>query len=72
MHSQIETLWRTATHHCELVVVGLITCRLRVWFEGRLHTDEEVFDIDTAIRRAKELRGAIASRLFPPPPAARY
>jgi len=70
MNTHIEILWRFPTYHCELVFVGLAVSRLRVWMQGRLHADEEVFDFDSAMRRARELRRSIVARLYPPPRAA--
>ena len=39
MHARdvtIETLWRTACGQCELVLVGPLECRLRLWVKGAL------------------------------------
>ena len=52
----IQTLWRTAREQCELVSLGLLGCRLRLWVKGVLVVDEEVFDGAEAMRRAAELR----------------
>jgi hypothetical protein len=52
----IHTLWRTASEQCELVFLGMLGCRLRLWVNGGLMVDEEVFDWSDARRRAAELR----------------
>lgn len=52
----IETLWRTRSEQCELVVRGMYGARLRLWVNGRLLVDEDVFDRATAVKRAFELR----------------
>ena len=52
----IETIWRTAFEQCELVFLGVPGCRLRLWVNGGLVVDEQVFDCEPAIRRASELR----------------
>jgi hypothetical protein len=53
---QIQTLWRTTFEQCELVFLGLLGCRLRLWIKGVLVVDEEVFDWAETTRRAAELR----------------
>jgi hypothetical protein len=53
---RIEPLWRTAVEQCELVFLGLLGCRLRLWVKRALVVDEEVFDLVDAGRRAAELR----------------
>jgi hypothetical protein len=53
---EIKTLWRTASQQCELVVLGLHGCRLRLWVKGALVIEEEVFGWSDAARRAAELR----------------
>ena len=56
MQVTIETLWRTATEQCELVVLGLQGCRLRLWIKGALVVDEVVSSWPDAVKRAAELR----------------
>lgn len=53
---RIETLWWTTSEQCELVFVGVFGCRLRLWVNGALLVDEEVFDWAQASKRANELR----------------
>ena len=52
----VETIWRTVSEQCELVFRGGGECRLRLWVNGTLVSDEEVFDWAHAMRRAAELR----------------
>jgi len=53
---EIRTLWRTASEQCEVVILGLRECRLRLWVKGALILDEQVFDWADALKRAAELR----------------
>jgi hypothetical protein len=53
---EIRTLWKTASEQCELVW-GLFTgYRVMLWVQGKLIVDELMDDIDSALRRAAELR----------------
>jgi hypothetical protein len=52
---RIQTLWQTAREQCELVSLGMRGCRLRLWVDGVLIVNEEVFDWADARRRAAEL-----------------
>jgi hypothetical protein len=56
MRTQIQTLWRTSSEQCEVVLLGLFRCRLRLWVRGALMLDEEVSDLARALKRATELR----------------
>jgi hypothetical protein len=53
---QITTMWRTAFETCELVWSRFNGGHLKLWVKGRLILDEMVFDVETAMRRAAELR----------------
>jgi hypothetical protein len=52
----IQTIWRTAYEHCELVWVRFVGYHLRLWVRNRLVIDELVTDVEAAIQRAGELR----------------
>ena len=52
----VETLWRTASTQCEFTFSGLIGWRLRLWIDGALRVNEEVFNFADGIRRAAELK----------------
>jgi len=57
MHdTQITTIWRTAYETCELVWGRFSGYHLKLWVKHRLILDETVYDVETAIRRALELR----------------
>jgi hypothetical protein len=53
---EIQTIWRTAAEHCELVWGRFTGCRLRLWVRNRLVLEEPMFDAETAVKRAWELR----------------
>lgn len=54
--SQVETVWRTASEQCELVWNQFSGVTLRLWVRNRLILEEATSDMDTAFRRAWELR----------------
>jgi len=56
MEVRIETLWRTASEQCELVVFGPLEWRLRLWRNGSLVVDEAVSNRAEAVRRSAVLR----------------
>jgi hypothetical protein len=53
---QLQTIWTTATEHCEIVWAQFVTYRVRLWVKGRLIVDEMVADFNDGVRRAWELR----------------
>ena len=53
---EIQTIWRTAFEHCELVWGTFTGCRLRLWVRNRLVLEETMVDAEMAARRAWELR----------------
>lgn len=55
-HAQVKTVWRTASEHCELVWNQFSGVTLRLWVWNRLILEEVLVDVDTAFRRAWELR----------------
>lgn len=55
-HGQVETVWRTASEHCELVWNRFSGVTLRLWVRNRLIVEEVIADVETAFRRAWELR----------------
>ena len=54
--SQIRTVWRTASEQCELVWSQFSGVTVRLWVRNRLILEEGLGDVDTAFRRAWELR----------------
>lgn len=54
--SVIHTLWKTVDTQCELVFVGILGARLRLWIDGHLMVDEDVRDVAVALRRSVELK----------------
>ena len=60
MTHSIETLWRTPTRQCELLLGG-IRCRLRLWIDGCLVVNEEISDLETLLRRSGELEAAFGA-----------
>jgi hypothetical protein len=56
MSSLVKTIWRTATHQCEIAHDGIERFRLLLWVNGVLKIDEEVFDLQLTMMRALELR----------------
>jgi len=54
--AQVETVWRTASEHCELVWNQFSGVTLRLWVRNRLILEEALADMETAFRRAWELR----------------
>jgi hypothetical protein len=55
-HSEVRTVWRTASEQCELVWNQFSGVTLRLWVRNRLILEEALGDADTAFRRAWELR----------------
>ena len=53
---RVQTLWQTERCQCELVFIGAVTVRLRLWVRGMRLVDEEVIDWTEASRRAAELK----------------
>ena len=53
---QIQTIWKTATEHCEVVWSLMTGYRTRLWVNGRLIVDEWMADAKAASERAWELR----------------
>jgi hypothetical protein len=54
--AQIKTVWKTATEQCELVWNQFSGVTLRLWVKNRLILEEVLADVETAFRRAWELR----------------
>ena len=54
--SQIRTVWRTTSEQCELVWSQFSGVSVRLWVRNRLILEEALGDVDTAFRRAWELR----------------
>lgn len=54
--SEIRTIWRTASEHCELVWGQFSGISVRVWVRNRLIVEEALTDFDAAFSRAWELR----------------
>jgi hypothetical protein len=55
-HTEIRTVWRTASEQCELVWTQFSGVTLRLWVKNRLILEEALADVDTAFQRAWELR----------------
>ena len=53
---EIMTLWRTAYETCELVWGRFSGYHLKLWSKHRLILDEIMYDVESAVRRAAELR----------------
>jgi hypothetical protein len=53
---EIRTIWRTAAEQCELVVGRFTGYQVRLWVKSRLVLDETINDLESALRRALELR----------------
>jgi hypothetical protein len=54
--SQVRTVWRTASEQCELVWSQFSGVTVRLWVRNRLILEEVLGDVDSAFRRAWELR----------------
>ena len=53
---EIQTIWRTAAEQCEVVWGRFKGYHIRLWVKNRLILDEPMFDSESAVRRAWELR----------------
>ena len=53
---QIKTVWRTASEQCELVWNQFSGVTVRLWVRNKLIVEEVLADVDSAFRRAWELR----------------
>jgi hypothetical protein len=53
---QIQTIWRTAAEHCEVVWSMFTGYHVRIWVQNRMIVDEWMADAEAAGRRAWELR----------------
>ena len=53
---EIRTIWRTTAEQCELVIGQFTGYHVRLWVRSRLVIDETLYDLESALRRALELR----------------
>ena len=53
---QIQTIWRTAAEHCEVVWTDFRGYHVRLWVENRMILDEWMSNAESALARAWELR----------------
>ena len=53
---EIQTIWRTAAEHCEIVWGRFKGHHVRLWVKNRMILDELMADAETALARAWELR----------------
>ena len=53
---EIRTMWRTAAEQCEVVIGKFTGYHVRLWVKSRLVLDETLYDLESAIHRARELR----------------
>jgi hypothetical protein len=53
---EIQTIWRTAAEHCEVVIGQFTGFHVRLWVQSRLVIDETLYDFENAVKRAWELR----------------